>query len=289
MFTEQIPNLATLHDRPSWCNSQLRPDRAAAFEVRASALWRSAAFRPAPSHLGRVSTAIVNLPASFLADLHNHLDPRRLAGDFRSGRSHAMRPQSWGPPRLGGKKRPGRIFAPGAPDHLLCPNPNKGACREKMLGFPPDWSQPLRLEMWKYNLTHRHRLLLMPFLICPNASPNSKRPDPDDPRLPPLSNRPREGFAYYGKCPQRVQRLFGLLCTQREIEDALTAQNWLASIPPRLELRPFFAQARQLLTTRYAPLFHPRTLLCRRCLGLRYGNRPATLRAYNKSHLAPPM
>lgn len=104
-----------------------------------------------------------------------------------------------------------------------------------MLGLPTDWSQPLTIQRWRL-----HEKLAQHFFACP-------------------------------KCKQRALKLFLPLCTEQELHDALTAQLWLDANHKRIAtsstLRP---QASQLLA-RYAPIFPPRRLVCRKCLGLRYG------------------
>jgi hypothetical protein len=115
-------------------------------------------------------------------------------------------------------------------------NPNKGQSRTKMLGLPTDWSQELTLQRW-----HLHAQLTQHFFACPD-------------------------------CHQRALKLFLPLCTKEELRDALTAQLWLDSNEKRIasstSLRP---QASHLIA-RYGPLFAPRRLLCRKCLGIRYGD-----------------
>jgi hypothetical protein len=91
-----------------------------------------------------------------------------------------------------------------------------------------------------------------------------------DPRFPPLSNA-KPGPHRRG-CPQRVLKLYMVMCTQAEADDADRAQAWIESIPPAMVAKHRAEIAR--LEERYGILFWPRSLMCRQCLGLRYGTHP---------------
>lgn len=100
-------------------------------------------------------------------------------------------------------------------------------------------------------------------------------------RLPPVSGA-GPGWKTRG-CPQRVTRLFGVMATEAEEADARAVQGWLAALPlaaggwSEAKGRAATNLAARLVA-RYALLFEPRVLLCRRCLGLRYGNKPEVVR-----------
>ncbi len=73
--------------------------------------------------------------------------------------------------------------------------------------------------------------------------------------------------------PGRALKLYLPLCTAGEARDAQLAQRWLERRGEQyLRCGPgdrFDVHA--AMVDRYGPLFAPRRLLCRRCLGLRYG------------------
>ena len=62
------------------------------------------------------------------------------------------------------------------------------------------------------------------------------------------------------------------LATKVEHEDAIEAQKWIDSLSPRekVEQREWVVK----LAARYGMLFGPRVMVCRRCLGMRYGINP---------------
>src|SRR4029453_12468769 len=106
-----------------------------------------------------------------------------------------------------------------------------------------------------------------------------RQPTADSQKPPPLSTRPpgRE-HPSTKKCPQRVLKLMMLQATEAEIRDAELAELWMDSLPHRLHLRDPYRQFIARLLDRYGPIMLPRTLLCSRCLGLKYGNNPETVR-----------
>ena len=114
-------------------------------------------------------------------------------------------------------------------------NPNKGQSRTKRLGLPTDWSQELTLQSWRM-----HARLIQHFFACP-------------------------------QCDQRALKLFLPLCTEEELRDALTAQRWLNNNQKRIATSSTLRPQASKLIARYAVLFEPRSLHCRKCLGLRYG------------------
>ncbi len=192
------------------------------------------------------------------------------------------------------------------PDHGLDANPNKGASRTKKIGLRFDWTQTLRIEKW----TYPRRKLPVYFLVCPghdrsihhrghrghrertelgshNSPGGFSRHNPNLSSVssvssvvnsvPPVSTRkPGRENPTSRRCPQRCLKLLMVQCTEQENLDAQAAQLWIESIPPSMvpKLRDKINQLRD----RYGPIFEPRTLLCPRCLGVKYGNNPETVR-----------
>jgi hypothetical protein len=74
-------------------------------------------------------------------------------------------------------------------------------------------------------------------------------------------------------------------CTKQEFVDAQVAQQWIDlinALPNATRLinnhqSPLAGRYWQIIA-RYGPIFQSRTLLCPRCLGVRYGNHPETVR-----------
>ena len=131
-----LPELKTFRAKPSWCTTRGRIDRSATIPIRHSQLWRLAKFTPAPTFAGREAHAVVDLTADMLHDILCNDPPRELVGDWRTGKSHALRPAGFDP-----KLRwriPLSTFAQNAPGlhHGLTDNPNRGACRSKCIGIP---------------------------------------------------------------------------------------------------------------------------------------------------------
>jgi hypothetical protein len=290
----QIPNLSTLDEPPSWCNAHGHLDRSACVEVRVSEVRRQAGcvvhngqyrpdgkgltqlVSPLPSQQrartgdGRVASGIITITAEQVHMLHAGRTPRKLAGDRRTPRAPVMRPGYWL------DDRPFRCRVTRA-DPFVIPfdrglegNPNKGACRSKMIGLPETWSQPLRIEKWVFP----KRIRPAYYLICPGTFLHRDVPEGKDPRLPPLSTC-GSGRKATG-CPQRALKLLLVQCTPREYRDAKAARLWIDGIPPRVVER--YRAEINLLMARYGPIMPPRVLLCPRCLGAKYGNDPETVR-----------
>lgn len=289
-----MPNFTTLDERPSWCNSHGHLDRSACVEVRVSEVRRLAGcvvhdgrYRPDGKGLtqlvsalpsqqlsrtgdGRIASGIYTITARQVHMLHAGRRPRKLAGDRRTPRAPVMRPGYWL------NDRPFRCRVTRA-DPFVIPfdrglegNPNKGACRRKMIGLPETWSQPLRIEKWVFP----KRIRPAYYLICPGTFLHRKVPKGRDPRLPPLSTC-GSGRKATG-CPQRALKLLLVQCTPQEYRDAKAARLWIDSIPPRVVER--YREEINVLMVRYGPIMPPRTLLCPRCLGVKYGNDPETVR-----------
>ena len=330
-----------MHALPSWCNLRGGLDRSACIEIRLSELrqlagciefvhtkhgsrWRkSNATFPLPNQAPalrkfsdgsrRIATGIFTITARQLHELHATRLPRTLAGDYRTSRAHVMR---GGSTTTDARVKPSKhrfrtrinranpVAWP--PDRGLHSNPNKGACRNKIIGLTGEWSQPIRIEHWQYP-TRIHPVY---FLICPgfqrelkiNPQMSAMSPMPskrNQPKsmsasselpadselpisnlfLPPLSTRkPGREHPNTKKCPQRCFKLMMVQCTQAEAIDAYAAQLWINSLPDRLRSRQPYDSFIHKLIARYGPIMQPRVLLCPRCLGVHYGNHPETVR-----------
>ncbi|MCH7849135.1 MAG: hypothetical protein IIB53_12315 [Planctomycetes bacterium] len=129
--------------------------------------------------------------------------------------------------------------------HLPTPalNPNKGAPQTKFLGLWEHWSQTIRIERWRL-----HDRLAQHFLMCPS-------------------------------CNQKFRKLFMPMCTREETRDADLAQAWINQLDAHQRVKPSLTAHRATLLDRYGLLFTTgRRLVCRKCLGLRYGqvrNKPS--------------
>ncbi len=251
------PQLATLHTKPTWHNRAGHPDRSACLELRASELWRYATFPTLrlPGYTNRLSrsadqnstdraarrstrprciattTQIIN--PRFLRRLHDHRLPMQLVGDHRTRKSNVMKSHY--------RNEPGQRAA----------NPNRGALQLKWLALPlDDWNQTITIQRWFFPLPPRFdkylncmqpRHRLQHFLLCP-------------------------------RCKTKVCKLFLPLCTHDELRDAITAQQYatLLQTHPLTRNAPITPLDAAIIN-RYRALFHPRTLVCRTCLHLRYG------------------
>ncbi len=235
--------------KPTWVNRAGRIDRSACMEVRASEVKSRAKLRPIrrarASARGKRKVKItphveavgeVEINGRLLAHLHSFRMPYTLAGDGRTGKSNAMKDP---------EEHNTRMLAGGWP-RVWHFNPNKGASRTKLLGFfaEPEfmsgWSQKVRLVRWR-----SHERLAQHYLICP-------------------------------QCKGKFRKLFMVLCSKQEIDDAATAEAWVDMVDARhaasrRPIDPDILRLRAKMIDRYAPLFHDRRLLCRTCLGMRYG------------------
>lgn len=244
------PPLRTRHAQPSWVNRSGSIDRSACVELRASDVWPFAAFATIahPCHHGarnpglvhgyREAASEINVSARFLARRQANRRPRHLQGDLRTTKSNAMR-SSYQRSAISfqqERRRHRRIHNPGP-----APNPNKGAPQTKFLGLWEHWSQTIRIERWRL-----HDRLAQHFLICPG-------------------------------CDRKFRKLFMPMCTQEEARDADLAEAWINQLDARCKITraPLPASLtahRASLLDRYGLLFTTgRRLVCRNCLGLRYG------------------
>jgi len=242
--------------------------------------------RAAPNGRGRISTGTFTITAIHLHALHAARPARFLAGDMRTSRAHVMRADHGAAGEPTGDRPRFRTRVTRAqpvawpPERGLGPNPNR-APGLKITGLHESWSQPLRLEKWLYPT----RKLPVYYLVCPGALGDRAPGDSPGAKCPPLSTRPpaRE-HPSTGRCPQRCLKLMMVLCTPAEARDARLAQLWIRMMDGHPNTRRLLREDRQLgsihseLVARYGLLFEPRVLLCPRCLGVRYGNNPETVR-----------
>ena len=248
------PPLRTRHAQPSWVNRSGSIDRSACVELRASDIWPFAAFATIahPCHHGarnpglvhgyREAASEINVSARFLARRQANHRPRHLQGDLRTTKSNVMRP-SFLPPLPVGEGGGEGLQRKHVRIHRPTPalNPNKGAPQTKFLGLWEHWSQTIRIERWRL-----HDRLAQHFLICPG-------------------------------CNQKFRKLFMPMCTNVEARDADLAEEWINQLDARCRITraplpaSLMAQRASILD-RYSLLFTTgRQLVCRKCLGLRYG------------------
>ncbi len=300
------PPLRTRQAQPSWVNRSGSIDRSACVELRASDVWRFAEFATIahPCHHGARNPGLVHgyreaaseiiVAARFLARVQRNRRPRHLQGDLRTTKSNAMRPSFLPPLPPGEGGGEGLLLPPlppgeGRGEGLLLPplppgegrgeglqrkhirihrptpalNPNKGAPQTKFLGLWEHWSQTIRIERWRL-----HDRLAQHFLICPN-SPSLLSPSP--------LGRGVRGEGSSTSCLHKVRKLFMPMCTRDEARDADLAEAWINQLDARCRITcaplpaSLMAQRASLLDRYRLLLTTGRRLVCRKCLGLRYG------------------
>lgn len=181
----------------------------------------------------------ITITAHDLHTLHSARNPFVLQGDHRTRKSNAMKPCK---------------NTTDFPQSAKL-NPNAGACRDKILGLPINWSQ--------------HITLLTPTRTQHEAAQHNSNNTPT-----PTANH------WSLECPLcniRRRKLFLPLCTEAEANDAALAQLWLQT--HEHTIRPHMTTLNALriaLIERYSTLFTPRSLTCRKCLHLRYGESKAS-------------
>lgn len=288
-----LPAFRTFNLKPSWHNRAGRVDRSACLELRASEVRRKADLKPRRTTASLEAVGEVTVSARFLFNLHRKRLPQQLAGDYRTTKSNAMKPPpprkrpshtraegeasippQWqggctGVGRDQGIQRPAacrshphphplnpRPSSPKSPSlqacrHPLADNPNRGATRTKRLGLYASGDAPGIEEDWKQTVrVERHRLherLAQHFLICPI-------------------------------CGNKYVKLFMVMCTSAEVEDAEDAEAWLKIMEGRYQAARRTVPAelmkiRAQLLERYGLIFRGRRLVCRKCLKIRYGER----------------
>ncbi len=254
-MTPMPPLLVTLDLTPSWVNRAGRVDRSACFELRASQLrrlvapgqWASARTRRRGVRRGgvwvmREAAATVTIDGGHVAAVARTRRPRRLAGDWRTGKSNAMRSRydpSASPER---RRQLQQRCDVDSYERLLTPNPNRGACRTKRtpleLAQSPVFPSHVRASRVRIERWRLHERLAEHYLICPH-------------------------------CGGKAKMLFLVQATPAELRDAAVARLWLELEPQPSDGRRASAWRRRL-EDRYGLLVspHPR---CRPCLSLRYG------------------
>lgn len=300
MHKTSPPRLETFSHWPSWLNAYKNLDRSACFELRVSQVRRLAGCIPlmkdkfgqwyrhrnrraddlpdlpnerkATTFSGRISRGHYDITAYELDLLSRQQMPRRLAGDWRTGRAPAMRRGVQDQPsgmtlEQGGHGQGERAYErklayqsigdalpapalmqPGLPVDLLDAgldvNPNRGSSREKMFGLNEGWTQ--RLEMEKHH--HASVSGKQYLLVCP--------------------------------CGQTAYKLFWVLARPEEHRDAELAEAWTASLTSgQLSRRSAEVAA---LTNRFGPIMSDdRKLLCRHCLKMNYGKSPKACQKNN--------
>ncbi len=263
-----MTQLVDLLGLPSWCNQAGRVDRSACLEIKASDVARlvgrdGSGWVDAPSAAGRVRTAVVTLDIYDLRGWAKLRPAVMLAGDRRGPRANAMCDEGVRVPRVGEKLEPGEYV-----------NPNHGRWASKWLGLAISWTQTIRLEQWRLHPDQG----LHTYLVCPCGGrlplPTAAR-GPTGQDVAGLSTRER-GHAAWG-CPQRVNKLLLVRCTQKELRAMIAAERWIHQLSARDWPRELGRV--KLVRERLGMLMGLRTAVCRRCLGVRYGNDPAVVRA----------
>lgn len=272
------PQLKTFPLKPSWHNRAGRIDRSACVEIAARHIWRSTTLPPLravpPLEAGRafhdatttssrrilaaprcIAAATQVITTHYLIRVRDHKKPVRLDGDRRTRKSNIMKSRYADPP------------------YRRASNPNFGATLLKILGLDPyAWEQTLTIQRWAFPLPWTHRNFNRAFPI-PVHGPGGRRTHVIQPCR----------FQHFLLCPNcnvKVAKLFLPLCYEQEKRDADLAQQWatLFATHPATRNKPM-TPAEAAIITRYAPLFEPRRLVCRKCLRLRYGEAKGRSRA----------
>jgi hypothetical protein len=258
------PHLATLKAKPSWHNRAGRTDRSACCELSVrdarklaqragvcDAAWKSASssssVQPSYISVDAGSQTPARARTSTSASIALTITAAQLF-TLHSARNPCV---------LQGDKRTPKSNAMRV-NGCLSYNPNAGACRDKILGLPAEpieWQQPITL-------------------LCPTRSQcdRAQRNSHDNP-VPAANNH----FLLCPACDAKVRKLFLPLCTDAEFDDAMLAQSWLRMYDHMIRRHMTEVYAlRTKIIARYGLLFAPRTLACRMCLGIRYGESKAS-------------
>jgi hypothetical protein len=202
--------------------------------------------------------------------------------------------------------------------NVVSPNPNRavvgegfGAAEarawgggEKRLGLGEWWAQGVRLEQWRApaGAVAPWRYYAVCVGVCaavevPKAGAAAGA-DPPPERVgfggvgfggaewvgpAGLSRRgwgPAGPLRLGGPCRERATHLMMVLATEAELRDAAVAQAWLRGMPRSVRVRDGVRPGVERVIERYGMLFTPRVLVCRACLGLRYGAHPDLARPW---------
>lgn len=279
--------LSLLNRTPSWVNRAGRVDRCACLEVRASELWPLI-----PSHNWNAVRTATDLLAHapftvttrLLQHLHDQRLPRRFTGDLRTPKSNAMK-SSRDPQRrrrLNRKKGEQPWTAlPDVSDALYC-NPNHGAARSKIIALPDcTWRQDVRIERWRRGKKRSAVSDQQVVIRGEHSAVSGQHTLVKDPpwRAPSHHSAPPTHWHYLicPACQNRVFKLMWVLAFPQELIEAAFAEQWIQQIDARLAasrqtLPHTLAAIRAQLIDRYGLLFpDSRRLICRTCLGVRYG------------------
>ena len=231
------PLLRTLDAQPSWMNRSGRVDRSGCAELRTSEVWRFARFTTI-AQPRRHGARNPNIVHGY----REAASGMNISARFLARRQHNRRPQ-----HLQGDLRTTKSNAMKGPNAVpirrTAPtsNPNKGAPQTNMLGLWEGWSQHIRIERWRL-----HDRLAQHFLMCPS-------------------------------CKQKFRKLFMPMCTIEEARDADLAELWINQLDAHHCVKPSLMALRASLVNRYGLLFRAeRRLVCRKCLGLKYGQLRST-------------
>ncbi|MEM9346467.1 MAG: hypothetical protein AAGB26_07610 [Planctomycetota bacterium] len=322
MHRTDPPTLKTFSHWPSWLNAYGNLDRSACFELRVSQVRRLAGCIPlmkgqfgqryraqsragynvpdlpnerrAIGHKRLISKGHYDITAEELDDLARQQFPRRLAGDWRTGRAPAMRRaeqqagMSWQPPCNGQDTcgPPQRTTALGMTLKQGGHGPGERAYERKLADHPATEPLPAPASM-------------PPGLPAdaPDAglAGNPNRGATREKRFGLDSNWTQRlglekhhhasvsGKQYFLVCPcgRTAYKLFWVLGRPGEHSDAWLADQWIASLDSR-GLSQRSAQV-SVLTDRYGPIMGgDRMLRCRHCLNMRYGKSPEATRKNNQ-------
>ena len=240
-FPQNLP-LPTLHTKPSWHNRTGRPDRSACAVLNATDIDYQAHYQPTPHYYrnARCPTPPPPNPKKPIAVGTATVDAYTLLHTIRWELPHQLQGDLRTKKANALKSRYDPI--PGEPTA----NPNRGATRTKILGLPActlphphGWQQTITVHR-----VHLHTTLKMSYILCP-------------------------------RCKKRARKLFLPLCTEQEYLDARLAHAAINMFRARHPNAPGTQEEADLIK-RYSALFPPRSLLCKQCLNLRYGEAKPT-------------
>lgn len=304
-----VPNLRTLHQRPSWVSWSGRIDRSACAEVRVGEVRaQMEALEPVRSLSSDCEArGRVVMHARWLWMLHQKRKPREIQGDYR-WKSHAMQPvRGWDRDKRWKRSLKDLAGPDMGPERskILLANPNRGACQEKMLGLAADWEQELTVEHWFVakvsdeayvlpNLREKwDRRIRRYFLMCPGKALGYRSVPvwrPDARRVTPTERQKwwwAIGREAWGEpCTGKCYKLFLPLCTPQELDDSMIALEWLKMVDQLRRAGRLSAAAtedEQVVAARYGPLLPPRRLVCGKCLGLHYGKAKKMMERWRAS------